>query len=317
MTPQFNNETTAEEVASHFADEIKGKTVLVTGTTWGGLGAEFARVVAKYGAGLIIIGSRRQESLDDTIKKIKQETPDANLYPLVIDLASFASIRHAAQEVNQLPKPIDILVNNAAIMNAQYYTTADGIEALFGTNHLGPFLFTNLILPRILASSTTDPRIVNISSKGHHFSPIRFDDVGFNEGKNYEKWQAYGQSKTANILFALELSKRYKEKGVHAFSVHPGTIRTNLGKDIDIETEINAMVDSEGKPRNIQLKTIPQGTATYIVAAFDPSIRDQNGSYLENNRVNNAAVKEYALDEVNAHKLWSLSEQMVGQKFDN
>ncbi|KAK9760912.1 hypothetical protein K7432_014601 [Basidiobolus ranarum] len=317
MTSQFNNEATAEEVASHFANEIKGKTVLVTGTTWGGLGAEFARVVAKYGAGLIIIGSRRQESLDDTIKKIKEETPEANLYPLVIDLASFTSIRHAAEEVNQLPKPIDVLVNNAAIMDSRYYTTADGIEALFGTNHLGPFLFTNLILPRVLASNTTDPRIVNISSRGHRFSPIRFDDVGFNEGKDYEKWQAYGQSKTANILFALELNKRYKEKGVHAFSVHPGTIRTNLSKHIDFETEIKTMVDPEGKPLNILWKTIPQGTATYIVAAFDPSIRDQSGSYLEDNRVNNANVKEYALDETNARKLWSLSEQLVGQKFDS
>ncbi|KAK9764750.1 hypothetical protein K7432_007513 [Basidiobolus ranarum] len=318
MPHKFNDETTAEEAASFFASEIKGKTVLVTGATWGGLGAEFARVIAKYGAGLVIVGGRKQESLDDTIKKIKEETPEANLYPLIIDLASLTSIRQAAKEVSKLPEPIDILVNNAAIVASPYSTTADGFEAHFGTNHLGPFLFTNLILPRVLASKTGDPRVVNISSEEHHCSPIRWKDVGFNAGKDYEKWQAYGQSKTANILFALELSNRYKVKGLNAFSLHPGTIETNLINHFGLEEEMKTMVDPAGKPLvSYKWKTIPQGTSTHIVAAFDPSIKDQSGSYLEDAQVNNAAANKYALDEANARELWSLSERLIGQQFDS
>ncbi|KAK9761969.1 hypothetical protein K7432_012717 [Basidiobolus ranarum] len=317
MNSKFNDQTTAEEAASCFAGEVKGKTVLVTGCTWGGLGAESARVIAKYGAGLVIVSGRRKESLNETIKKIKEETPGAKLFPLIIDLASLASIRLAAKEVNQLSVPIDILINNAAIMAPVYETTLDGFESHFGTNHLGPFLFTSLIMPRILESKS--PRIVNVSSMGYRFSPIRFNDYNFTNREEYSMWRAYGQSKTANILFSLELSNRYKKRGVSAFSLHPGVIKTNLGNQVDLEVETRNMVDTEGKPlvlEDIKWKTIEQGASTHIVAALDPSIKDQSGSFLHDAQINNTVVMKYALDEANARELWSLSEQLVGQKFN-
>ncbi|KAK9761355.1 hypothetical protein K7432_013809 [Basidiobolus ranarum] len=322
MIYEFGRESTAEQVANALSDSIQGKNVLITGATWGGLGAEAARVIAKHGANLVIVAGRRQSSLDETVAKIKQETPDSNLRPLIIDLASLDSVRHAAQEVNGYPEPIDVLINNAAIMASPYQATVDGFESQFGTNHLGPFVFTNLILPRLLASKC-GARVVNVSSTGHHMSSIRFSDPGFSNGNRYNKWQAYGQSKTANILFAKEISNRYKSKGLTAFSLHPGAIVTNLQDHLNMAEECSSgLLDAEGQPFFTEQmqhwnepKTLAQGTATHIAAAFDPSIRDQSGSYLLDARINNAAARTYALDNYNARKLWELSEMLVDTRF--
>lgn len=319
MTLQFNQNTTSEEAAAHFADQIKGKTVLVTGGSWEGLGAEAARVIAKYGAGLVIIAGRRQESLDETTEKIKAETPSANLRSLILDLASLESVRQAAQEVNQYSEPIDVLINNAGVMACPYMRTKDGFELQFGTNHLSHFLFTGLIFPRIMASS--EPRIVNVSSFGHNFSAVRFDDPGFSNGKVYQKWQAYGQAKTSNILFSRSLANRYGHKGLTAFSLHPGAIETPLGKYVDYDVEVPAMVDYLGNPIVLPtgvpvFKTLQEGTSTHIVAAFDPSIKSQNGSFLQDAHVDNESVREWAKNDKDAAKLWKLSEDLVGFKFE-
>ncbi|KAI8576445.1 hypothetical protein K450DRAFT_256779 [Umbelopsis ramanniana AG] len=315
----FGYHTEAEEVATYFENEIKGKTVLITGCTFGGLGYETARVVSKHHAGLVIVAGRKQEALDDAIEKIKAETPSANLRSLLIDLASLESVRHAAAEVNAYSEPIDVLINNAAIMASPYYTTKDGFEAQFGTNHIGPFLFTNLILPKVLASKTGAPRIVNISSMGHVFSPIRFDDPFFDNGKAYQKWTAYGQTKTANMLFARELAKRYKSQGLVAFSLHPGGILTNLGRDIQPEELFAEPIkDYDGNVLDLSgfvYKTIPEGTSTHIVAAFDPNIISQSGSYLSDCQIAMEQAKPYATDDKQAEKLWALSEKIVGQQF--
>ncbi|KAH8551423.1 hypothetical protein BGW37DRAFT_557313 [Umbelopsis sp. PMI_123] len=315
----FGTTTEAEEVATYFETEIKGKTVLITGATWGGLGAEAARVIAKHHAALVIVAGRKQESLDDTIQKIKAETPSANLRPVILDLASLESVRHAAAEVNAYPESIDVLINNAAIMASPYHTTKDGFEAQFGTNHIGPFLFTNLILPKILASKTGAPRIVNVSSSAHHFGPVRFDDSFFENGKTYEKWVAYGQSKTANILFARELAKRYKNKGLTAFSLHPGAIPTNLQRDVDVTTEFKEpLKDYKGNIIDVSKvfwKSIPQGTSTHLVAAFDPNIASESGSFLDDCQIANDHAMEYAKDDAQAEKLWQLSEKIVGKNF--
>jgi len=319
MSHNFGFHTPADEVAQAFHNEIKGKTVLVTGCTWGGLGAEAARVIAKNDAGLVILAGRKQEALDDTIGKIKAETPSANLRSLILDLASLESCKKAAAEVNAYAEPIDVLINNAAIMACPFYTTKDGFEAQIGTNHLGPFVFTNLILPKILASKTGSPRIVNVASFGHVMSPIRFDDPFFKDGKDYDKWASYGQSKTANILFARELSKRYKSKGLVAFSLHPGGIQTNLGRDISHDEFDGVMKDYDGniiEVGEMAWKTIPEGTATHIAAAFDPSIKSQSGSYLEDCQIANDHLKPWANDDAQAEQLWTLSEKLVGQKFD-
>jgi NAD(P)-dependent dehydrogenase (short-subunit alcohol dehydrogenase family) len=316
----FGAQTEAEEVATYFENEIKGKTVLITGCTWGGLGAEAARVIAKYHAALVIVAGRKQELLDDTIQKIKEETPSANLRSLVLDLSSLESVRRAAAEVNAYPESLDVLINNAGVMAAPYHTTKDGFEAQFGTNHIGPFLFTNLILAKLLASKTGAPRIVNVSSFGHIFSPIRFDDPFFDNGKTYEKWTSYGQSKTANMLFARELAKRYKNKGLTAFSLHPGAIFTNLQRHVvDHDAEFNDPVkDYDGNlidVNSMTWKSIPQGTATHLVAAFDPNITSDSGAFLDDCQIANDRAKSYAKDATQADKLWKWSEKIVGQTF--
>jgi NAD(P)-dependent dehydrogenase (short-subunit alcohol dehydrogenase family) len=312
----FDSKTEAEEVATYFKNEIKGKTVLITGCTFGGLGYEAARVVAKNHAGLVIVAGRKQESLDDAIQKIQAETPSANLRSLLLDLASLESVRHAAAEVNAYSEAIDVLINNAAIMASPYYTTKDGFEAQFGTNHIGPFLFTNLILPKILASKTGAPRIVNVSSNGHHVSPVHFNDPFFDNGKAYNKWWAYGQSKTANMLFSRELANRYKSKGLVAFSLHPGVILTNLARDVDV-SDFSEVKDYEGNVLEFkpEFKSVGAGTATHIVAAFDPTIASESGSYLADCQIAMDQAKPYAKDDTEAAKLWALSEEIIGQKF--
>ncbi|KAH8551425.1 short-chain dehydrogenase [Umbelopsis sp. PMI_123] len=315
----FGAKTEAEEVATYFENEIKGKTVLITGATWGGLGAEAARVIAKHHAALVIVAGRKQESLDDTIQKIKAETPSANLRSLILDLASLESVRHAAAEVNAYPESIDVLINNAAIMACPYYTTKDGFEAQLGTNHIGPFLFTNLIMPKLLASKTGAPRIVNVASVGHIFSPIRFDDPFFDNGKTYQKFVSYGQSKTANMLFARELAKRYKNKGLTTFSLHPGGIATNLARDVKPEELSEPLQDYDGNIvdfSKMEWKSIPEGTSTHIVAAFDPNITSESGSYLVDCQIAMDQAKPYAKDDTQAEKLWQFSEKIVGMKFE-
>lgn len=312
----FNKKSTADEVANHFSTEIKGKNVLVTGCTLGGLGAEAARVIAKNGAALVILSGRNKSKIQATIKSIKEETPGANLRPLVMDLASLESVRKAATEVNAYPEHIDVLINNAAIMAHPFSKTVDGFEDQFGTNHLGPFLFTTSILPKIMASKS--PRIVNVSSTGHRFSPIRFDDPTFEKG--YNKWTAYGQAKTANMLFAKELSNKYKSKGLTSFSLHPGGIMTNLASHLDFQEEMaSGFIDYNGEPlfdpsQPVEFKTVPEGTATHIVAAFDPEIASQTGSYLYDCQVANDKARPYALDDEQAAKLWTLSEDLVAHK---
>lgn len=316
MSNNFGAETTADEAARFYASEIQGKTVLITGCTWGGLGAEAARAIAKQDPKLLILAGRKQESLDDTVKKIKEESPKANLRTLIIDLASLESVKKASAEVNQYTEPIDVLINNAAIMASPYHTTKDGFEGQIGTNHLGPFLFTNSILSRVLASSS--PRIVNVSSEGHGFTPIRFDDFQFKNGETYAKWIAYGQSKVANVMFARELAKRYGNKGLVAFSLHPGVIQTNLARDVDFSEFQEPIYDSFGNTldfSSVKWKTLPQGAATHIVAAFDSSIKDKSGAYLDDCQVANDHLKPHARDASDDAKLWTLSEDLVGQKF--
>ncbi|KAG2175318.1 hypothetical protein INT44_007806 [Umbelopsis vinacea] len=314
----FGFSTEADEVATYFEQEIRGKTVLITGCTLGGLGFEAARVVSKHHAGLVILAGRKQEAIDEAIQKIKAEAPSANLRSLVVDLASLESVRHAAAEVNTYPEVIDVLINNAGIMASPYHTTKDGLEGQFGINHVGPFLFTNLILPKILASKTGAPRIVNVSSIGHILAPILFDDPSFDNGKSYNKWWAYGQSKTANMLFTHELAKRYKFHGLVALSLHPGGIQTNLGRDMTAADALEPVTDYQGNVIDITdftPKTIPQGTSTHIVAAFDPSIASQSGSYLVDCQLAMDHAKPYAIDDTQADRLWKLSEKIVGQNF--
>jgi NAD(P)-dependent dehydrogenase (short-subunit alcohol dehydrogenase family) len=203
--------------------ELTQKTVVITGVTPRSLGAEAARVIAKHDPKLLILASRTESTIDETIESIKSSTtPGIDLRPLVVDLGSQKSVRAAAVQILEWTPVVDVLINNAGIMMMPTYkTTPEGIELQFGVNHIGHFLFTNLLVPALL-KSTSGGRVVNISSAGHRGSDVRLDDVNFNDGKDYEPFIAYAASKTANIQFSVALANKLGSKGLLSYSIDPG-----------------------------------------------------------------------------------------------
>ncbi|MEM8593179.1 MAG: SDR family NAD(P)-dependent oxidoreductase, partial [Pseudomonadota bacterium] len=207
---------------------------------------------------------------------------------------------------------IDILINNAGVMASPYMETTDGFELQFGSNHLGHFLMTTLLMPALGDGS----RVVALSSSAHHFAPVMFDDIGF-KSKDYDKWAAYGQSKTANALFAVGLNKRLADKGAEAFSVHPGVIQTELARHMTEEDM--AMFAGGIESGAIPVKSIPQGAATQVYAATAPELAGKGGAYLadvqiapiEDGTEDMSKARPYAIDADAAEKLWTVSEEMV------
>jgi NAD(P)-dependent dehydrogenase (short-subunit alcohol dehydrogenase family) len=203
-------------------------------------------------------------------------------------------------------------------MACPFGRTADGFELHFGTNHLGHFLLTALLAPALLRGAPA--RVVSVSSRGHQMSPVVFDDIPF-ERRPYEKWSAYGQSKTANVLLAVELERRLGAHGVHANALHPGVIFTELARHLVPEDIEHLQKRAPGG--KMRTKSIEAGTATAVYAATAPELEGRGGLYLEDCAVaavddaENAAggVRSYALDPAAAERLWATSEEMVGQHF--
>jgi NAD(P)-dependent dehydrogenase (short-subunit alcohol dehydrogenase family) len=219
--PYNRQNALASAIAADNASNIAGKVVLTTGVTQGGLGATFVETIAQYKPSLLILAGRSTAKTLATASQISKIS-DVETRILPLDLASQSNIRAAAQTVLNWPDVphIDVLVNSAGIMAGPYSTTEDGIESQFGANHIGHFLLANLLMPKLLAAPA--PRIVSVASDGHRFGGVRFSDVNFRGGEEYEQWEAYGQSKTANILFAKALAQRLGGRGVRSFSLHPG-----------------------------------------------------------------------------------------------
>ncbi len=241
MSPQYNAQTTGSELVKELASNIRGKVILTTGVSPGGLGAQLVETVASAQPSLLILAGRNPAKVQQTADTLAQSHPDVPTRILQLDLGSLAAVRGAAAEVNawdDVPA-IDVLVNNAAIMAGAYAVSVDGVEMNFATNHLGHFLFTNLIMGKILAASR--PRVVSVASDGHRFGGMRFHDLDFHGGENFSKWSAYGQSKTANMLMALSLAEKLGAQGLRVFSLHPGAIGTNLGAHLDWMVEVPSL----------------------------------------------------------------------------
>nr|GAT49590.1 short-chain dehydrogenase/reductase family protein [Mycena chlorophos] len=254
--PTFTFESTADEVAIALADNIKGKNVLITGTSLNGIGFEAARVIAKYANLVIITGYNDQRqvpfltlqvflplkalaSLKLSEAAIKQETPSANIRRLTLDLSSLAAVRKAAAEVNTYPEPhIDVLIHNAAAAVGPFKLTADGFESQMATSFIGPFLLTKLIAPKLLSASAksgSTPRVVYLSSMAHVFGPgvtVTLDLLKKPDAGRYNAVTAYAEAKAAAILTAAEISRRSKGK-ILGFSLHPGVIHTNINQAPD------------------------------------------------------------------------------------
>lgn len=307
---EFGHDTTTDEVLDGI--DLTGKTVLITGGS-SGIGTETARAMAAKGARIIFTG-RDMEKGEAAVASIKASTGNDNIEVMSLDLASFASVRTFAEQFLAKYDAINILINNAGIMACPQWKTEDGYEMQFGTNHLGHFLLTNLLTPALIKGANGAPsRIVNLSSRAHTISPVVFDDIQFKE-REYEKWAAYGQAKTANILHAVELERRLADKEVHAYAVHPGVIMTGLARHLD-------EADLEGFS-SMTLKTVPAGAATSVYAATAPELEGRGGLYLYDCTVSELAqpdseitdlVRPYAVDPEAAEKLWAISEEMVNQ----
>jgi NAD(P)-dependent dehydrogenase (short-subunit alcohol dehydrogenase family) len=252
------------------------------------------------------------------IQEIISISPTTKSIFIPLDLSSFSSIRAAAETITSTIPTFDVLINNAAIMGVPtYLTTSAGIESQFAQNHIGHFLLTNLLLPKL---SPNNGRIVNIASIGYKFGPVRFEDYNFDNGEKYHPWHAYGQSKTANMLFSVALAKR----GISSFSVQPGNVnQTNLMRylpgegDPQQEKFMADFMEEIAKTGFVfpEPKSLEQGCATSIVVAISTEIEGNKGGFL-NDCVVEEGVVEYARGEENAERLWGLSEELVGEKFE-
>ncbi|TGJ83261.1 hypothetical protein E0Z10_g5476 [Xylaria hypoxylon] len=221
MMPQFSFSTTGVEVVSALADQVQNKTVLITGPSEGGIGAEIAISLAHANPFLLILAGRTDDKIKPVIQKIRQINASVQLTFVQLDMSDQDSVHHAAKSISVTVEKIDIIINNAAIMACPWSKTKDGIESQFATNYLGHFLLTNLLLDTTI--KTDGARIINTTSTGGAGGEVDFDDVNFKDGKTYIPVAAYAQSKVAMLLFSAALASRFDPQKVAAFSVHPGS----------------------------------------------------------------------------------------------
>lgn len=314
LNDAFDATTTTDDVMRGVS--LAGQTALVTGAS-SGLGVETSRALAAAGAH-VVMSARDAQKLDKARAEVLAQVPQAALDTLLMDLADTDSVRAAAGQALQDYPIIHLLINNAGVMACPLMRTAQGFELQFGTNHLGHFLFTCLLAPALLAGAPA--RIVNLSSAGHKFADVNFDDPNYRQ-RDYEKWQAYGESKTANALFTVGIDKRLKDSGVRAYAVHPGVIMTELSRHMD-HADFETLSSRTPAGQELVFKSVEQGAATSVWAATAVELAEQGAIYLENCQIaqpavqeGNSGVESYALDAAAAEQLWALSEQLVGQSF--
>jgi NAD(P)-dependent dehydrogenase (short-subunit alcohol dehydrogenase family) len=322
MAGSFNAASTTDQVLDGV--DLRGKRILVTGAS-AGLGVETARALAAHGAQ--VVGAVRDLAKGEAATaQVRADAANGGGLELIqLDLASLASARAAADRLVADGRPFDVVIANAGVMATPFGQTSDGFETQFGTNHLGHFVFVN----RIASLIAPGGRLVTLSSAGHRYADVDLDDPGF-ERTGYDPMLAYGRSKTANILFAVEFDRRHRARGIRATAVHPGAIHTELARHMSPEM-IGALIDSlnaqlaEAGEAPFEFKTVPQGAATSIWAGVVASGDDVGGRYCENCHVSpvseglitpaSEGVRSYALDAERAGALWALSERMVGERF--
>ncbi|MBY0510524.1 MAG: SDR family NAD(P)-dependent oxidoreductase [Rhodospirillaceae bacterium] len=308
----FGHDTTTDEVLAGI--DLAGKRAIVTGASTG-LGEETARALASRGAA-VTLAVRDTAKGEAAAGRIRASTGSNNIDVGVAELSVPDSVRAFAKTWLAGNTKLDILINNAGIMACPLARTREGWEMQFATNHLGHFLLTCLLVPALRAADKA--RVVNLSSAGHHLSNVDFDDPHF-ERRDYDKWVSYGQSKTANVLFSVELTKRLAKDGITANAVHPGGIQTELGRHL-VPEDIQILMARTQSSGGFKYKTIPSGAATSVWAATSPTLTGRGGLYLEDCGIAQpgsgvSGYSPYARDEAGAAKLWALSEKTLGEKF--
>lgn len=301
----FTRASTAREVIA--GRDLTGKVAIVTGGG-GGIGLETTRALAGAGA-LVVVGARRP----DVAKEALAGIPRVELAPL--DLADPASVAAFASAFVGSGRALHLLINNAGIMAVPLARTPRGYESQLATNHLGHFQLTAALWPALVRANGA--RIVALSSRGHAFSAFDFDDPQF-ERRDYDKWKAYGQSKTANVLHAVELDRRGLEHGIRAFAVHPGAVTTDLARYMSKEEYAGLVAQRQKGHPDAFWKNPEQGAATSVWAATSPQLADRGGVYLEDVEIARRVtgdttslwgVRPWALDPEAAVRLWKESER--------
>ncbi|MFJ5954901.1 SDR family NAD(P)-dependent oxidoreductase [Paenarthrobacter sp. NPDC092416] len=323
VTPQhpigsgFGHGSTALEVIAGL--DLTGKTAIVTGG-YSGLGLETVKALASAGA-RVTVPARRVQHAEAVVAEagLAAGGSPGSVDVELLDLADQASVKDFAGRFLSNHGTLDILINNAAIMASPEQRVGPGWEAQFATNHLGHYTLANLLWPALAAAG--DARVVSLSSTGHKLSRIRFEDINFDAG--YDKWRAYGQAKTANALFAVELDRLGRSSGVRAFAVHPGGIMTELQRHLPREEMVAAgWMDADGKLRE-GFKTPAQGAATSVWAATSPALNGKGGVYCEDCDIAKPTDKDsplaryqgvdpHAIDPADATKLWNVSAELTG-----
>jgi NAD(P)-dependent dehydrogenase (short-subunit alcohol dehydrogenase family) len=292
--------------------DLTGCRVLVTGGTTG-IGKETARALAAAGAS-VTITARTDDKGTAAVEDLCSGVDGADVEYELLELGSLASVRSFTDRFAAAHDSVDVLIANAGIMAVPFGRTDEGFELHFGTNHLGHFVLVGRLLPLLVASAPA--RVVILTSAGHAMSDIDWDDPNY-EHRTYSKMEAYGQSKTANILHALELDRRCGARGGHAYSVHPGMVATELGRyftreDFE-ELQGRARGSSSGGGGLPPAVGVDVGASASVWAATAPELDDQGGSYLADCAV--ATPMAYAADPDAARRLWALSEDLVGEHF--
>ena len=327
---KWNKDTTTKEILEGV--DLSGKKVLVTGAS-GGLGEETARALATAGAS-VIMAARNSKKNSEAKERILSANSEAKLDTHELNLASLKDVTSSAEEFLSKNESLDLLVNNAGIMCTPFGHTTDGFEQQFGVNHLGHHLFTGLLMPALEKAEAS--RVVCLSSGAHLICGVNLEDPMF-ERRDYDGWESYGQSKSANALFAREFDRRYADKGIHAFSVHPGMIFTELGRHMTEEdmaslmerrkAQISADEDSNSSDNMMSPKTVEAGAATTVWACVEKSLESQGGHYLadcqlgvplasEDSSPGSCSMASHILDDKAAGELWELSEQLTGGVFN-
>lgn len=304
--------------------------VVITGVGPDGIGEGTARAIAAQKPAHLIFASRTLANMEAVAAKLHGEHPGVPIRPVVLDLASQASCRQAAAEIAGLVPHVDVLINNAAVTPKTRRLTPEGLELQFGANHVGHFVFTLRLLPLLEAAARAAApgatRVVNVSSWGHLISPVRFHDYNL-EGKEvppeeqpkplppgldqkydgYNAMLAYGQSKTANILFSVGLNIRLRARGIASYALHPGSVDTRIAREQNDEFTVALHKVAE------YWGNIDDGSSTSIVAGFDPALDQDSGSvFIASCQF--AKAEDYATDPALAEKLWKLSEDLTGEK---
>jgi NAD(P)-dependent dehydrogenase (short-subunit alcohol dehydrogenase family) len=301
---------------------LKGKTALVTGGS-SGIGVETVRAFASAGARVFVL-VRQVEKTKSIMDRIAAEFPDNGGLEIVhCELDSLDSVNNAANEVLKRTKQLNILINNAGSMNAPFELTKDGFESQLAICHIAHFLLFKKLLPLLLSSSTPEfnSRVVCVSSSAHNYGQVDLDDPNFTNGREYNGWAAYGQAKICNVWMANHIDKLYGSQGLHALSLHPGGIQTELQRTTPMSEfqKIGFFNDVGEYQLGVAFKTPEQGAATSVWAATAPELEGKGALFLEDVAIaqqsdgTGSGYAAWAFDEVGAAKLWDWTEQAVSK----